>query len=44
MGTLTITDGKVRFDMQQGEMTAEESPKVGAIVDAAQAALNKATK
>jgi hypothetical protein len=44
MGTLTIADGKVRFDMQQGEMTADETPKIGAVVDAAQAALANASK
>ena len=44
MGTLTIAEGKVRFEMQEGEMSAEESPKVGAAVDAAQIALKKAEK
>ena len=39
MATLTIAEGKVRFELQQGEMTADEKPKVDAAVGAAQAAL-----
>jgi len=44
MATLTIAEGKVRFELQQGELTSDEKPKVDAAVDAAQAALNKAEK
>jgi hypothetical protein len=42
VGVLVVTDGHLQFQMLEGEMTPAEQPQVGAFLDQAQDALNKA--